>query len=276
MALRMSTHLGRARSDLRTHPVQKRVRAALSDTTVVDTTRALLVWEPQRLVPSYAVPEADVAAQLVPWEGTSGAEHAVRTERGGPPVLDPRTPFSAHTAPGVAATIRTAAGDLEGAAFRPADPDLDGYVVLDWEAFSQWTEEDEPVMGHPHDPFGRIDCLRSSRHVVIALDGQVLAESRRPTVLFETHLPARYYVPREDVRLDLLVPSETHTICAYKGVASYWSARTGDRLTPDLAWTYERPLHDALPVAGLVCFYSERTDLTLDGVAVRRPTTPWS
>ena len=276
MALRMSSLLARALPELRTHPVEKRIRASLADVTVVDSTRARLVWEPRRVVPGYAVPVTDLAAELVPWEGEVGDEQAVRMGSGGPPVVDPRTPFAVHSSPGVGLTLRTPAGDLPGAAFRPDDPDLDGYVLLDWDAFTQWTEEDEPVMGHPHDPFTRVDCLRSSRHVVIALDGEVLADSRRPTLLLETGLPVRYYLPREDVRLDQLIPSETQTVCAYKGVASYRSARIGDRIVPDLAWTYAEPLHDAAPVAGLVCFYTERTDLSLDGVAVERPVTPWA
>ncbi|GAA6526258.1 DUF427 domain-containing protein [Intrasporangium sp. DVR] len=268
--------LGRALPELRTHPVEKRVRAVLAGVTIVDSTRARLVWEPRRVIPSYAVPAADIAGRLVPWDAPVGSDQAAAVGSDGPPVLDPRTPFSVHTAPGSPLTVRGGWGDLPGAAFQPADPDLDGYVVLDWDAFSQWTEEDEPVMGHPHDPFSRIDCLRSSRHVVIAVHGQILADSRRPTLLFETGLPARYYLPREDVRQDLLVPSDTHTVCAYKGVATYWSARAGDTIVPDLAWAYEDPLHDATPVAGLICFYGERVDLTVDGVAVERPATPWS
>jgi uncharacterized protein (DUF427 family) len=173
-------------------------------------------------------------------------------------------------------TLRTSAGDLPGAAFAPDDPDLAGHVVLDWDAFPQWYEEDEPVVAHPHDPFDRIDCLRSSRHVVVAAEGVVLAESRRATLLFETPLPTRFYLPREDVRLDLLEPSDRRTSCAYKGHASYWSARVGDRTVPDIAWTYDDPLHDALLVRGMVAFFTERLDLELDGAAVERPVTPWS
>ena len=149
-------------------------------------------------------------------------------------------------------------------------------MLLDWKSFTQWYEEDEPVMGHPHDPFDRIDCLRSSRRVTIGIEGQVLAESSRATWLFETPLPVRYYLPREDVAMDLLEPSPLHTVCAYKGRASYWSARVGDRVLPDLAWTYEQPLHDAVPVEGLVAFFTERLDLAVDGVALPRPQTPWS
>ena len=275
MAVRIEHLLRKAFRDLRIHPVEKRIRASLRDAVVADTTRAVVVWEPRRVVPAYAVPVAALAGELVPWDGATPPEHPVSVGVG-PPVLDPSTPFAVHSTPGTALTIRTAAGELPGAAFRPDDPDLDGYVLLDWDAFTGWLEEDEPVLGHPHDPFDRIDCLRSSRHVVISHAGQVLADSTRATLLFETPLPTRYYVPRQDVRMDLLTATETHTICAYKGVAAYWSATVGDEIVPDIAWTYEQPLNDAVPVRDLVAFFTERLDLSLDGEALARPVTPWS
>jgi uncharacterized protein (DUF427 family) len=104
----------------------------------------------------------------------------------------------------------------------------------------------------------------------------VLAQTSRATLLFETPLPVRYYIPREDVRMELLTRSELETVCAYKGVASYWSAQVGDRLVADVAWSYERPLHDAQPVAGNIAFFTEHLDLEVDGVRLDRPLTPWS
>ena len=276
MATRMRQVILRALPDLRVHPVGKWVRADALGSTVVDSRRVQLVWEPKRVVGSYAVPEEDVAGDFVPAEGDVAAEHPVPMGDDGPPVLDPHPPFGAHPAPGTPLTIRTDAGDLPGAAFRPDDPDLAGYVVLDWTAFTQWYEEDEPVLGHPRDPFDRIDCLRSSRHVVIASDGVTLADTTRATLLFETPLPTRYYVPREDVAMDLFDRTDSHTVCAYKGEASYWSARVGDTVLRDIAWSYEEPRHDAAPVAGLISFYTEKLDLTVDGELQRRPRTPWS
>jgi uncharacterized protein (DUF427 family) len=254
--------------------VDKWVRASVDGRTVVDSRRARLVWEPRRVVPSYAVPVRDVAASLVPQPVTAAEERPVQLGADGPPVLDPRTPFSAHSCPGESLTIRTDRSELVGAAFAPLEEDLADYVVLDWEAFTEWREEDEPVIGHPRDPHHRIDCLRTSRHVVVAVDGQVLADTRRATMLFENPLGARHYIPADDVRLDALEPSPTRTVCAYKGEASYLSL-TGGRL-PDIAWTYPRPLPDAVPVQDLVCFFTERLDLTVDDVDVPRPVTPWS
>ena len=121
-----------------------------------------------------------------------------------------------------------------------------------------WYEEDEQVFGHPHDPYSRIDILKSSRRVKVSRNGEVLAEASRPVMLFETGLPVRYYLPREDVRLDLLEPSKTASYCAYKGEATYWS-HGGE----DIAWTYERPLREAEPVHDLVCFWNEKTDVEI-------------
>lgn len=275
MATQMSGLLHGAIDDLRIHPVDKWIRAVSGGRTLVDSRRAVLVWEPRRIVPAYAVPEDDVAADLVP---TDGAGVSPRPVPAGPrgEVLDPSSPFAAHTMPGTPLTLRTPDGDFPGAAFRPADPDLAGHVVLDWNGFGQWYEEAEPVMGHPHDPFTRIDCLRSTRRVRVSSRGVTLADSSRAVLLFETSLPTRYYLPREDVATDLLEPSPTHTICAYKGQASYWSARVDGAVLPDVVWSYESPLHDGVPVRGLLAFLTERADLDLevDGRPQARPRRP--
>jgi uncharacterized protein (DUF427 family) len=270
MAVQMFPQFARLYDELRYEPTGKRIRARLGDTTAVDTTGAVLVWEPRRVVPTYAVPVADVRAELVPAPPADAPRRPVRLRSNVPAVLDPTTAFGAHTTAGEPLTVRTADGERPGAAFRPADPDLAGLVLLDFDAFD-WLEEDDPIVSHPRDPFHRVDIRHSSRHVRVDRDGQVLAESTRPVLVFETSLPARTYLPRADVRLDLLEPSATRTACAYKGVASYL-ARDG----ADLAWSYEVPLPDAGELAGLVCFFDERVDVTVDGVARQRPVTPWS
>jgi uncharacterized protein (DUF427 family) len=264
---------------LRHEPTAKRIRAVLGGGTVVDTIGALLVWEPRRIVPSYAVPADDVTAELVPADvaavGAAGNVGVLMPELSGRPVLDPSVPFAVHTAEGRVVDLSAGGQNRPGAGFYPADPDLAGYVVLDFGAFDAWYEEDELTVAHPRDPFHRIDVLSSSREVRIELDGRVLAESSRPTLLFETMLPTRYYLPRDDIRARL-TPSGTRTYCAYKGQASYWSAAAGDRVVPDIAWTYQQPQHDAVQVRGLIAFFSERLDVIVDGQRLERPITPWS
>lgn len=248
-------------------PTQKRVRAELDGETVVDSVRAMLVWEPRRIVPSYAVPLEDVRGELVA-DPRESAEN-------GPSVLHPGIPFDLHTAPGDRLLLSASGGDRSVAAFLPADPELAGYVVLDFAGFDAWREEEEAIVGHPRDPFHRIDILHSSRHVAISLGGTVIADSRRPVMLFETNLPPRFYLPSEDVRADLLVASPTRMRCAYKGEASYWSLE-GVAEGLDLAWTYVAPLREAAEVTGLIAFFDERVDVVLDGERRTRPITPWS
>jgi uncharacterized protein (DUF427 family) len=238
--------------ELRHEPTAKWVRALVDGRVVADSTRAVLVWEPRRVVPSYAVPAEDLTAELVPVAAGGSDGHVI---------LHPGIPFSRHSTSGEAFTIRAPGRDLEAAAFRPADPDLAGLVVLGFNAFDTWYEEDEIIRGHPRDPFHRVDVRRSSRHLRLELDGQVLADTRRPTLVFETRLSTRYYLPREDVQVELK-PSDTRTICAYKGEASYWSIAGHD----DMVWGYEDPLPDAAGLAGLVAFYDEKVQVTVDGV----------
>ncbi len=250
-------------------PTAKRLRVVHGGQLIADTERALLVWEPRRIVPSYAVPVDDLGALVVP-------DAVEPLEDDGRPLLSPGTPFAMHTMPGESLTVRTSGGDRPAAAYRPADPDFDAYVVLDFFSFDEWFEEDERIVGHPRDPFKRIDVRSSSRHVRVELDGHVLAESSRPILLFETGLPTRYYLPREDVRMDLLRPTSTRTYCAYKGEAAYWSLDLGNRTLEDLVWTYEAPLSDARAVIDRLAYFNERVDIVIDGAREDRPATEFT
>jgi uncharacterized protein (DUF427 family) len=274
MGVRVMELLSGNLDTLRYEPTAKRVRAFVGGEPVADTCDARLVWEPRRVVPTYAVPITALTAQLVPAGAESGADENVGARLpaiSSRPILDPTIPFAAHSCAGTAFDVVAGEQTGAGAAFRPDDPDLAGYVILDFAAF-EWLDEDEPVVSHPHDPFSRIEVLRSSRHVRVELDGRLLAESSRPMLLFETLLPVRFYLPREDVAVPL-EPSETSTYCAYKGRASYFSVPDGPR---DVAWTYREPLHDAEPVRDRVCFFDEHLDVIVDGKRRDRPITPWT
>jgi uncharacterized protein (DUF427 family) len=279
MSSQIRTLMGSGFSQLRHEPTAKRIRAELGGETVVDSTRAVLVWEPRRVVPSYAVPAEDVRGELVPAgpaaAGPGGDVGVALADVTALRVLDPRVPFTVHSAEGEMVDVHAAGQHRPGAGFRPADPDLAGLVILDFGAFDAWYEEDEQNVGHPRDPYHRIDVLPSSRPVRLELEGEVLAVSSRPALLFETMLPTRYYLPRADVTAEL-VPSSTRTWCAYKGQASYFSAQVGGRLVPDIAWSYPDPRQDADRVRDLIAFFDERVDVTLDGERRARPVTPWS
>ena len=146
-------------------------------------------------------------------------------------MLHPGIPFARPHAPRAS---RSRSATASGAGFRLDDEDLDGYVALDFAAFDEWYEEDERIVGHPRDPFHRVDVRRSSRPVRIEVDGEVVAETTRARLLYETRLPTRFYLPREDVRVEL-EPSERRSYCPYKGEASYWSVDAGGRRREDMA-----------------------------------------
>ena len=273
MSIHLRALLAGELDGMRHEPLQKRIRATLGDETVVDSTRALVVWEPKRVVPQYAVPEDDVVAEIAGAPETAGGTlaDADAPQLGDRPVYDPSVPFTVHTAEGMPVTIRARGTGREADGFRPADPDLAGHVILDFDGFDAWYEEDERNLAHPRDPYHRVDIVHSSRHVRIERDGEVLAESDRPYLLFESWLPVRYYLPREDVRADL-APSDKRTFCAYKGEATYWSVEG----LGDVAWSYPAPLREAAEITDRVAFFDEHVDVTVDGVPVARPVTPWS
>jgi uncharacterized protein (DUF427 family) len=152
-----------------------------------------------------------------------------------------------------------------------------GTARFDWDALDAWYEEDEQVFVHPRNPYVRVDALRSHRHVRVSLEGITLAESARPVLVFETGLPTRYYFDRTDVDFSHLVPTSTQTACPYKGVTSaYWSVRAGGEVRDahqDLAWAYDFPTRQLLPIAGLAAFYNEKTDIDVDGMRLPRART---
>lgn len=234
----------------------RRVRPMLGGRAVADAFSPLLVWEHPGF-PTYYFPRESVGAELRP----TGVTHAVASVGEG----------LRHD---VVVDGRTAAG--AAVVFPEAPEPIRNAVRFDWDAMDEWLEEDEPAFTHPHDPYKRIDVLASSRHVLIELDGVTVAETRRPHILFETSLPPRYYMPLTDVRLELFVSSDHHTRCAYKGEAGYWSVDTGSNVHTNIAWIYRTPLPEALKISGLLCFYNERVDLTLDGVPQERPRTTFS
>lgn len=170
---------------------------------------------------------------------------------------------------------------IEYVAWSYGDPigpaaELAGYITFDWDQMDAWYEEAEEVYEHARDPQHRVDVIASSRRVEVAFDGQQLAESDRPHLLFETTLPTRYYLPSSDVDFDLLEPSSLVTRCPYKGTARFWSVAGAGREGRNVAWSYPEPIPENPKIRNLVAFYNERVDITVDGQLLDRPRTPWS
>jgi uncharacterized protein (DUF427 family) len=241
-----------------TEPAPRRVRATLGGELIFDSTRARYVWE-WAYYPQYYIPVEDVDGRFLVDEqreqrlrqGTA-RRHGLRA--GGADRPGTVRIFGDEAIGGVAGTAR-----------------------FDWDALDAWYEEDEQVFVHPRNPYVRVDALRSHRHVRVSLEGITLAESARPVLVFETGLPTRYYFDRTDVDFGHLALASTRTACPYKGVTSaYWSVRTGDDVRDghqDLAWAYDFPTRQLLPIAGLVAFYNEKTDIDVDGVRLPRAQT---
>ena len=238
----------------------KRVRALVDGTAVADSRRAFLLQE-SGLQPIYYFPPEDVLSD----------------------VLSPTDKHTRCPKKGEASYYSITVGErvVENAAWCYAEPiagapsALRGLIAFYWDRVDTWLEEDEEVIGHARDPYHRIDVLRTSRHIKVSLDGQVLAETTRAVALFESNLPTRWYIPREDVVAEL-EPSDGHSICPYKGRASYHSVRLdGGRLLEDLVWYYPEPFAEASGISGLLCFYNEKVDVELDGELQERPESPW-
>jgi uncharacterized protein (DUF427 family) len=239
-------------------PVPRRVRAMLGGEVVLDTTHARYVWEWPNY-PQYYIPLADVRPSVLIDEQHEQKLHLGTARRHGLRAGDVSRPGSARVY-----TDSAVAG-------------LAGTVRFDWDAVDAWFEEDEEVFVHPRSPYTRVDALRSTRQVRVELDGVVLASSPSPVMVFETGLPTRYYLNRTEVNAEHLVPTGTVTACPYKGKTSgYWSVRVGETVHVDLAWAYDFPTRQLLPIAGLIAFYNEKVDIFVDGERLGRPVTHFS
>ena len=167
-------------------------------------------------------------------------------------------------------TIESGRRSAENAAWRvsteeSALAELQNHISFKWGQMDRWLEEDEEVYVHPRDPYTRIDVLQSSRHVRVEINGETVAESSRPVILFETGLRPRYYLPLTDVRLDLLQDSDHHTECPYKGTASYYSIQVGQELQENILWYYPFPNPEVGKIQNLLAFYDEKVNYYLDG-----------
>lgn len=231
---------------------QKRIRGLLAGETIVDTRRGKLLHETGRFVQWY-VPRDDVKAQC----------------------LEPSERRQADSFKGEATYYHLRVGDrLErDAAFShdraPGGFPLAGLIAFEFDKLDAWFEEDNPVRGHPRDPYHRFDCHHTSEHVLVRVGGQEVAETRHAVKLFETSIPPRYYIPMIDVRPGCLVPSDSpRTYCPYKGEAAYFNVRAGATTVQDGAWTLPGPLGEALLTLGYVSFWGKNTEVLADG----RPT----
>lgn len=243
------------RGRIRVEQSQRRIRTYFAGKAIADSARALLVWE-KPYYPTYYFPVEDVAMDLLAPTGETKRSPS-------------RGDATLHS-------IKVGERDVPDAAYSYQDSpieELRGHIAFVWSAMDHWFEEDEEVWVHARDPYTRIDALKSSRHIEVMIDGTKVADSTNATILFETGLPARYYIPKTDVRMDLLSPTDLVTSCPYKGHARYWSVTVGDTVHENVVWGYDAPFAESAAVTGLVSFYNEKVDILVDGEPEIRPKT---
>ncbi len=236
----------------------KWVRGVHAAHPVVDSRDVLYVWE-HEYYPAWYFPITDVTGEL----RATGETFESETRGTG-------TRYDIVTTNGTVIT---------DAAWRHLDSpiaELRDRVRIEWKAIDVWFEEDVEVFVHPRSPEVRVDVMPTSKHVRVIIEGETIADSVRTSVLYEAHLPPRYYFPQSDVRMDLLTKSATVSECPYKGFSHFWDVTVGDATHNDLAWGYRTPLPEALGIAGMVCFYNEKVAIEIDGHPVERPTTKFS
>jgi uncharacterized protein (DUF427 family) len=239
----------------------RRVRVRFNGETVADSNAAHLLFETRHL-PIYYFPRADIRMDLL-----RATEHHTYC------------PYK-----GTASYWSIAVGDRisENAVWFYPEPfaevaAIENYVAFYWNRVDHWFEEDDEIFVHARDPYKRVDVVNSSRPLQVIVGGETVAETTRARFLYETRLPTRYYIPPEDVRMDLLIPSEKVTACPYKGTARYHSVKIGDQVFPDIVWFYPDPIAECPKIKNYLCFFNEHVDeIRLDGAAVPRPVTPWS
>jgi uncharacterized protein (DUF427 family) len=241
-------------------PTPRHIRVEFNGEIIADSKRAVLLRETGHL-PVYYFPPEDVRQDVL----SATEQHT-------------RCPFKGEASYWTV-TVRDKVA--ENVMWGYVDPlpgreDIANYRAFYWNKVDAWYEEDEQIYAHPRDPYHRVDVVQSSRHIRVEINGQVVAESRRPRLLFETGLPTRYYLPLEDVQMDLLQPTDTSTVCPYKGTASYLRLAS-DASGRDVAWAYQDTIPECPKIRGLIAFFNERVDaLYVDDELQDKPRTPWS
>lgn len=244
------------RDRIRIEPMPRQVRVMLGGEFIADTVKPLLVWEIP-YYPTYFFPEADVRTDLLVETGETRSS----------PEIGEATEYALklNGAEGVAYSYQDSAVEQ-----------LRGYYAFVWDSMDHWFEENEEVYVHVRDPYSRVDILPSQRRVRVEVAGVTVADTTHASFLYETGLPTRYYMPKSDVRMDLLLPTDSTSQCPYKGVARYWSLNVEGNVYEDIVWGYDFPRPESQKIAGMVCFYNEKVDIFIDEEPEERPQTPFS
>ncbi|KAK3048124.1 hypothetical protein LTR09_010463 [Extremus antarcticus] len=255
---------------VKTLPTPRKIQILFNGVYIIRTINASYVWEhplspwTKRFYPQLYVPESELEESSKAQDFSFKAGSEIKSDNGNAIA----TQYTIKVGDKSTDQIIVFSSNLSGKA-----EELQGLVKINFDSMTQWFEEDTPIHVHPKDPFKRIDILASTRTIKVSVSGKQIAYTETAIHLYETGLPARFYIPLTSIDPTVLRPSTTRTKCPYKGEAEYYSVEIDGKLHEDLFWYYTRPTVESSKVEGLVCPYNERVDIELDGVKLERPKT---
>jgi uncharacterized protein (DUF427 family) len=186
----------------------------------------------------------------------------VQAFRDGRPVIDTERALMVHRR-GHPLSYVFPVDEVGGLPSEP-EPEAPGFVHVPWDAVDTWLEEGRKLVHYPPNPYHRVDCRPTKRHLSVSVNGTVLVDTHDTVIVFETALEPRLYVHPSHVRTDLLRRTDTSTYCNYKGFATYWSAVSNDAVVEDVAWSYANPPPESLPIKGFLSFDATRVDVVAE------------
>ena len=199
----------------------------------------------------------------------------VQAQEGGRTVIDTERAVLVHRAgrPLSYAFPEDVVGDLPST----PEPEAPGFVVVPWDAVDAWFEEGRLLVHYPPNPYHRVDYRPTKRRLRVRTQGITVVDTDDTVICFETALSTKLYVEPGLVRMDLLRTTATTTYCNYKGTATYWSAVLEDTIIEDVAWSYEDPLPESMPIKGFLSFDPGKVEMTAElpvGSAAPVPVNP--
>ena len=229
-------------------PLRRRMRVRFGGSWIADSERALALFEPGRYPVAY-FPESDVILGVLE-----------RTEH-----------ITQHPDLGLTSwyTVRVGEHRVPRAAWqhielRPHARELQARVAFAWRAMEAFYEEDERIVGHAADSYHRIDIRQTSRHLVVTQGQHMVAETKRPLVLYESGFAPRWYVTRADIDFTALTAVDHQTFCPYKGLCSYYNV--GD--VRQAAWSYREAYAEVGRISDYVSFEPDLVSVQIDGVPI--------
>lgn len=233
-------------------PLRRRMRVRFGGGWIADSEDVLILHEPGRYPVAYFPRDSIKADALEPDTFTSNHKD-----------LGPTSWFIVR-----AGEHRKARAAWQFSGLPAHARELQGRVAFAWPAMDAFFEEDERIVGHAADSYHRIDIRQTSRRLQVRSGDRVVADSKRPLVLFESGFAPRWYVPRADIEESQLKPVEGQTFCPYKGVASYYDIGDAHRA----AWGYPNAWTEVARISGFVSFEPDKVAVHIDGVQLRLET----